>query len=104
MALGFRTTVLQLGEIPAIFPNQLNTNVAVKKPIAARGSKIHLQTTAMVSLHFSRSTRGVLAMMRVGSHAGGSCTGKALPHSSTLPMLARSSLQAIHDCRCAFMR
>jgi hypothetical protein len=100
MAVGLRTTAAQFGEMPAIFPIQPRTSAAVKNAIAVRGSMIHFPMEAIVSSQLSRAVRGVFAMIRIGSHAGASCTGKVFPHASTSDMPASSSLQAEQAWRC----
>src|SRR5215467_1743162 len=101
MPAGCRTTLTQLGEMPAMLPIQPRTSVAVKIPIAIRGSKIHFQMEAIVSVQLSRVIRGVLAMMRLASQVGGSYTGNTLPALKTSDMPASSSVHAAQVGRCA---
>src|SRR5215471_14092830 len=101
MPAGCGTTLIQLGETPAMLPIQPRTSVAVKIPIAIRGSTIHFQMEAMVSVQLSRAIRGVLAKMRVASQGGGSYAGNTLPALNTSNMPASSSVHAAQVGRCA---
>jgi len=54
--------------MPAALPSQPIINVDVIKAMANRGSAIVLHAVLTQSLHVMRTTLGVFATIRVGSH------------------------------------